>query len=195
MTGIYLRSEVRRTFRNPRYLIFALAMPLVLFAAFGAAQSHNHLSGITVSAYIMVSMATFGAMSTVFSTGGAIAFERAIGWNRQLRITALTGRAYVAGKGRERPGHLRRCLLAAVLGRRPVGSRHRLPSLGARHRQGVAHLLGRPSRPAGVVRILGGLAGCGGPGRVDGDPRRLCRPRLQAELGHIMIPTASLTWP
>jgi ABC-2 type transport system permease protein len=99
MTGTYLRSEIRRTFRNPRYLIFALAMPLILFGAFGAAQSHNHLSGITVSAYIMVSMATFGAMSTVFSTGGAIAFERAIGWNRQLRITALTGRAYVAGKG------------------------------------------------------------------------------------------------
>jgi ABC-2 type transport system permease protein len=99
MTGTYMRSEVRRKFRDPRYVIFALAMPLILFGAFGAAQSHNHLSGITVAAYVMVSMATFGAMSSVFSTGGAIAFERAIGWNRQLRITALTGRAYVAGKG------------------------------------------------------------------------------------------------
>src|ERR1700727_612757 len=99
MTGTYMRSEVRRKFRDPRYVIFALAMPLILFGAFGAAQSHNHLSGITVAAYVMVSMATFGAMSSVFSTGGAIAFERSIGWDRQLRITALTGRAYVAGKG------------------------------------------------------------------------------------------------
>jgi ABC-2 type transport system permease protein len=98
MNVAYLRSEIRRNFRNPRYLVFALGMPLVLFAAFGAAESREHLSGITVSAYVMVSMATFGAMSAVFSTGGRIAVERSIGWNRQLRITGLTGRAYVAGK-------------------------------------------------------------------------------------------------
>lgn len=31
MTGTYMRSEVRRKFRDPRYVIFALAMPLILF--------------------------------------------------------------------------------------------------------------------------------------------------------------------
>jgi ABC-2 type transport system permease protein len=98
MNIAYLRSEIRRNVRNPRYLVFALGMPLILFAAFGAAESREHLSGITVSAYVMVSMATFGAMSGVFSTGGRIAVERSIGWNRQLRMTALTGRGYVAGK-------------------------------------------------------------------------------------------------
>ena len=98
MTFALVRSEIRRSLRNPRYLIFALGMPLVLFAAFGAAASKEHLSGITVSAYVMVSMATFGAMSGVFSTGGRIAFERSIGWNRQLRLTALTGRGYVTAK-------------------------------------------------------------------------------------------------
>jgi ABC-2 type transport system permease protein len=98
MNIAYVRSEIRRNLRNPRYLIFALGMPLVLFAAFGAAESREHLSGITVSAYVMVSMATFGAMSGVFSTAGRIAVERSIGWNRQLRITALSGRRYVTGK-------------------------------------------------------------------------------------------------
>jgi ABC-2 type transport system permease protein len=98
MTLIYFRSEIRRTMRNPRNLIFGVGMPLLLFAAFGAAETKEHLSGISVSAYVMVSMATFGAMSGVFSTGGRIALERAIGWNRQLRITALSGNAYVIGK-------------------------------------------------------------------------------------------------
>jgi ABC-2 type transport system permease protein len=98
MTITYLRSEIRRNLRNPRYLLFALGMPLVLFVAFGAADSKEHLGGITVSSYVMISMATFGAMSAVFSTGGRIAVERSIGWNRQLRLTALSGRSYVAGK-------------------------------------------------------------------------------------------------
>jgi ABC-2 type transport system permease protein len=46
----------------------------------------------------MVSMATFGAMSAVFSTGGRIAMERSTGWNRQLRLTALGGPHYVLSK-------------------------------------------------------------------------------------------------
>ena len=37
-------------------------------------------------------------MSTTFSMGGRIAFERSAGWNRQLRLTALTGWQYVASK-------------------------------------------------------------------------------------------------
>src|ERR1700689_3665249 len=98
MTITYLRSEIRRNIRNPRYLVFALGMPLVLFAAFGAAESKEQLGGITVSSYVMISMATFGAMSAVFSTGGRIAVERSIGWTRQLRLTALGGGSCVAGK-------------------------------------------------------------------------------------------------
>ena len=36
MTGTYMRSEVRRKCRDPLYVIFALAMPLILFGAFGS---------------------------------------------------------------------------------------------------------------------------------------------------------------
>jgi ABC-2 type transport system permease protein len=42
----------------------------------------------------MVGMATFGTMSAMLSCGGRIAAERAVGWNRQLRITPLSPRAY-----------------------------------------------------------------------------------------------------
>ena len=98
MNRHYLRGEVRRTFRNPRYLVFSLGMPLVLFLLFSSGGSNDRIGGLSVSAYIMVSMATFGAMSGVFSTAGKIALERSTGWNRQLRLTALTGRQYVLSK-------------------------------------------------------------------------------------------------
>ncbi|MDQ1671456.1 MAG: type transport system permease protein [Frankiaceae bacterium] len=98
MNRHYLRGEIRRTFRNPRYLVFSLGMPLVLFLLFSSGGDHDRIGGLSVSAYIMVSMATFGAMSGVFSTAGKIAMERSTGWNRQLRLTALTGRQYVLSK-------------------------------------------------------------------------------------------------
>jgi ABC-2 type transport system permease protein len=98
MNRYYLVGEIRRTFRNPRYLVFSLGMPMVLFLLFSSGSSNDRIGGLTVAAYIMVSMATFGAMSGVFSTAGKIALERSTGWNRQLRLTALTGRQYVLGK-------------------------------------------------------------------------------------------------
>jgi ABC-2 type transport system permease protein len=98
MNRHYLVGEIRRTFRNPRYLIFSLGMPLVLFLLFSSGGGDERIGGLTVSAYIMVSMATFGAMSGVFSTAGKIAMERSTGWNRQLRLTALSGRQYVLAK-------------------------------------------------------------------------------------------------
>jgi ABC-2 type transport system permease protein len=98
MNVTYTRTEILRTFRNPRYLIFAFAFPLVLLLVFQGTYGKGKLSGVPVAAYIMVSMATFGSLSAVFASGGRIALEREIGWNRQLRLTALSGRAYVSGK-------------------------------------------------------------------------------------------------
>jgi ABC-2 type transport system permease protein len=94
----YTRDELRRVLRNARFLGFSVMLPLVLFAAFSASKDSDTLGGFKVAPYIMVSMATFGAMSAVFSTGGRIAMERASGWNRQLRLTALTGPHYVLSK-------------------------------------------------------------------------------------------------
>jgi ABC-2 type transport system permease protein len=94
----YTQSELRRVLRNPRFLGFSMALPLIMFSAFSASKNGDTLGGLKVAPYIMVSMATFGAMSAVFSTGGRIAMERASGWNRQLRLTALTGPHYVLSK-------------------------------------------------------------------------------------------------
>jgi ABC-2 type transport system permease protein len=95
----FVRNEVRRTLRNRRFMIFAIAVPLVLFVVVtGGAGSGTKLGDLPLTAYMMVSMATFGTLSAVFSTGGRIAAERAAGWNRQLRLTSLTGGQYVSGK-------------------------------------------------------------------------------------------------
>jgi ABC-2 type transport system permease protein len=43
-------------------------------------------------------MATYGAMNALFTGGGVIAGERAIGWSRQLRIAGVPRRDYVTTK-------------------------------------------------------------------------------------------------
>jgi ABC-2 type transport system permease protein len=96
----YLTLEIRRMLRSRRALVFTLLLPVGLFELIGptitkAGGTIDGLSGIT---YYMISMATFGVMSATFFMGGRIAGERAIGWNRQLRLTALTGWQYVASK-------------------------------------------------------------------------------------------------
>ncbi|SNQ46244.1 ABC-2 type transporter [Frankia canadensis] len=94
----YVRSEITRGWRNTRLLIFTLVMPIILFGAFSASGADDRLGALTVAPYIMISMASFGAMNSVLGTAGGIAVERSLGWNRQLRLTALTGPQYVLGK-------------------------------------------------------------------------------------------------
>jgi ABC-2 type transport system permease protein len=44
--------------------------------------------------YFMVGLAAFGTMNAVLGSGARIAAERAVGWNRQLRLTPLSTRTY-----------------------------------------------------------------------------------------------------
>ncbi|MEU8924501.1 ABC transporter permease [Kitasatospora sp. NPDC048545] len=95
-----IRLEVLRTLRNRRYLFFTVMYPALMYVffihAYGAA---DQAGGLPVKTYFMVSMATFGAVGAVL-TGSAqrISLERKSGWTRQLRLTALPGRAYTVGK-------------------------------------------------------------------------------------------------
>ncbi|KJE23436.1 ABC-2 type transporter [Frankia torreyi] len=94
----YVRSEITRVWRNTRLLIFTLLLPIILFGAFSAGSEGDRLGDLAVAPYIMISMASFGAMNAVLGSAGRIATERSIGWNRQLRLTALTGPQYVLAK-------------------------------------------------------------------------------------------------
>lgn len=95
-----LRIEVRRLVRNRRTLIFTLVFPVFFFLIFGlnSAYANQSAGNVNVSAYIMVSMALYGAILATSSGGAVVSIERAAGWSRQLRLTPLTPVAYVVTK-------------------------------------------------------------------------------------------------
>ncbi|MFF1874026.1 ABC transporter permease [Streptomyces sp. CB03911] len=95
-----IQLEILRTLRNKRYLMFTVLYPALLYVFFINAYSGGEVAGgVPAKSYFMVSMATFGAVGAVL-TGSAqrISLERKSGWTRQLRLTALPGRAYTVGK-------------------------------------------------------------------------------------------------
>ena len=98
-----LKLEVRRLLRNRRTVIFAIVFPVVFFLLFGlnsayALQSAGPGSHGNVSAFIMISMALYGAVLATTSGGAMVSIERAAGWSRQLRLTPLSPTAYIAIK-------------------------------------------------------------------------------------------------
>jgi ABC-2 type transport system permease protein len=100
MTG-FIALEMRRSLRDIRYLIIAVAMPIGLYLLFtGLFGAHGQRAqGLPQPVELMVAMIAYGAMWAVFSaTGPRIAHERAIGWARQLRVTPLRPAAALSGK-------------------------------------------------------------------------------------------------
>jgi ABC-2 type transport system permease protein len=97
MPLLYVRYELLRTLRNRRFFLLSLGFPLVLYYVIVSPNRHVHDfdgSGISFPLYYMVGLASFGTMSAMLSCGARIAAERAVGWNRQLRITPLSPRTY-----------------------------------------------------------------------------------------------------
>ncbi|WP_210585665.1 ABC transporter permease [Streptomyces sp. GESEQ-35] len=94
--------ELTRALRNRKFLFFSVLYPSILFLLIaGSADSATKVdgTGLTLPTYMMVSMASFGALTAVLmGNSERIAKERENGWVRQLRLTALPGRGYVLAK-------------------------------------------------------------------------------------------------
>ena len=123
MTAYYLRLEIVRMLRDPKYLILAVGAPIgfyLLFATLfgGSPVKPGQLKG-TVE--IMVAMAAYGAIWAVLSTTGPrIAEERTIGWLQQLRTMPLRawqvlGAKVVASVATALPAIVLVCVTAAVV--------------------------------------------------------------------------------
>ncbi|MGV9554373.1 ABC transporter permease [Streptomyces sp. NPDC003401] len=97
-----IRLEIVRALRNRKFLFFSVVYPSVLFLLIaGGADATTEIdsTGLTLPAYMMVSMASFGALTAVLmGNSERIAKERQSGWVRQLRLTTLPGRGYVLAK-------------------------------------------------------------------------------------------------
>lgn len=97
----YTRYELLRAFRNKRFLFFSLGFPLLLYFITAAPNKNTanlERTGLSAPLYFMVSMASWGTMTAMLSTGARIAGERQVGWNRQLRISPLSALAYLRAK-------------------------------------------------------------------------------------------------
>ncbi|HTZ45821.1 MAG TPA: ABC transporter permease [Jatrophihabitans sp.] len=94
----YLRHEIRRTFRNRKFFLFSLAIPLVLYYVMTAGHTDDRIGTLHLAAYYMVSLAVWGAVTGVVAAGSRISAERDAGWNRQLRLTALRPFGYFTTK-------------------------------------------------------------------------------------------------
>ena len=102
--------------RNRRTIIFTLIFPAALFFAIGSGTGWQEKVGHgNVAAYVMVSMALYGAALTAASAGAMVATERALGWSRQLRLTPLNPAVYIGMKA----------LIALILGAVAILGRQR----------------------------------------------------------------------
>lgn len=101
MRTAYLGLEAKRALRNPRFLMFTMLFPVVIFAIDVAAFGKGNVPGSSVSyaAYLMVSLAAFGTFMAAMNTGARTAVERSVGWQRQLRLTPLKPTSYLVAKG------------------------------------------------------------------------------------------------
>ncbi|MEH0546663.1 ABC transporter permease [Streptomyces sp. B21-105] len=101
MNGL-IKLELTRALRNRKFLFFSVIYPSVLFLLIaGSSDSKEKIdgTGLTLPTYMMVSMASFGALTAVLmGNSERIAKERQSGWVRQLRLTTLPGRGYVLAK-------------------------------------------------------------------------------------------------
>jgi ABC-2 type transport system permease protein len=94
----YTRFELLRALRNVRFFVFSLVFPLMLFLLAASPNKDQTLAGVPFPVYYMTGMVAWGTMAAVIATGGRIAGERSVGWNRQLRVTPLGARDYLAAK-------------------------------------------------------------------------------------------------
>lgn len=91
----YLILEVRRAMRSARFMIFTMAMPIALFLLYTGIFANN--DGVS-KGVLMVNMTCYGALTAALFAGGRVAIERSLGWQRQLRLTPLSGSGYLTAK-------------------------------------------------------------------------------------------------
>jgi ABC-2 type transport system permease protein len=109
-----LKLEIRRLTRNRRTIIISIVVPVFFFLLFGLNKKYDKLPAGhgNISAFVMISLALYGAVLATTFGGAMVSIERAQGWSRQLRLTPLSPVAYVVMK----------IMTALVLGACSVGA-------------------------------------------------------------------------
>lgn len=102
VSATYLALEVRRTFRDRRSYLLTLVLPPAVLMIVGAGSAEHRADlvapGTNATAWLLVSVALYGAVLATATGGASVAAERAQGWTRQLRLTPLRPWAYAVTK-------------------------------------------------------------------------------------------------
>lgn len=95
--GTYLALELRRILRDPFAMMFTVGIPAFMYIIFGTTMEYGsiEMGRGNVSAYIMINMAAYGAVTATTSVGGMAAIERMQGWGRQLGLTPMPDSRFV----------------------------------------------------------------------------------------------------
>jgi ABC-2 type transport system permease protein len=95
-----LRLEIRRLLRNRRTVIITMVFPVIFFLLFGLNKSYSKIpiGHGNYAAFVMISLALYGAVFAATAGGAMVSIERAQGWSRQLRLTPLAPAAYIVMK-------------------------------------------------------------------------------------------------
>jgi ABC-2 type transport system ATP-binding protein len=96
-----LRLELARNFRDPRYLVLAIAAPVSFYLLFAGIFTGRGTSEgqLPAQVEIMVAMAAFGAMwGALSATAPRLARDRESGWLRALEVTPLTAGRVLAAR-------------------------------------------------------------------------------------------------
>ena len=96
VTGFAL-LDLRRRLRSRVEMFFIVGLPAFMYVVFGLGNDERVGSG-NVAMYVMVSMATYGAVSATTGVAGSAVLERTLGWGRQLALTPMRPLTFVAVK-------------------------------------------------------------------------------------------------
>ncbi|WP_108722270.1 ABC transporter permease [Gorillibacterium timonense] len=93
------RAELLRIFRNPYYVFWSLAMPILFYIIFTRIVNTGADNPGLWEAHYLMSMTAFSVMgSSIMTLGIRMVQERTNGWSTYLRITPLPGSVSFAGK-------------------------------------------------------------------------------------------------
>lgn len=94
-----LQAELLRIFRNPYYVFWSLAMPILFYVIFTRIVNTGQADTALWQAHYLMSMTAFSVMgSSIMTLGIRMVQERKNGWSTFLRITPLPASVSFAGK-------------------------------------------------------------------------------------------------
>ena len=108
----YTLYEIRRSVLSPSSVFYTIILPVGLYMLFGALQDYAKVKVAdgNASAYVMIGMALYGAISSTVSVSGLTVVENVAGWGRQLALTPMNTGKYLFSK----------CCVAFVMAAVPV---------------------------------------------------------------------------